>query len=158
MGKIHGAQDPDLGGSVGQMLVGQLESRTSKEDKGEPKEGGELLYASPELQDLLLEGRRAQVRHVQAHHDFGGLSSHPRAVERGTPRSVAMVTSPVRWTRFRSRWSQRCCGRAVVGMDMIISRSLMPLNSLRTMGSVRRGDHNSRGKAQNVHGDSLESS
>jgi len=31
--------------------------------------------------------------------------SHPRAVERATPRVVATVTSPVRWTRFRSRWS-----------------------------------------------------
>jgi len=36
---------------------------------------------------------------------FGVWPSHPRAVERGTPRSVAMVTSPVRWTRSRSRWS-----------------------------------------------------
>jgi hypothetical protein len=27
---------------------------------------------------------------------FGVVPSHPRAVERGTPRSVAMVTSPVR--------------------------------------------------------------
>jgi hypothetical protein len=33
------------------------------------------------------------------------LPSHPRAVERGTPRSVATATSPLRWTRFRSRWS-----------------------------------------------------
>jgi hypothetical protein len=36
---------------------------------------------------------------------FGALPSHPRAVERGTPRSVAIVTSPVPWTRSRSRWS-----------------------------------------------------
>jgi hypothetical protein len=63
-GTIHGAQDPDRGASVGQTLVGQLESRASKEDKGEPKECGELLHASPELQDFLVEGRRAQVRHV----------------------------------------------------------------------------------------------
>jgi hypothetical protein len=36
-GTIHGAQDPDLRASVGQTLVGPLESRVSKEDKGEPK-------------------------------------------------------------------------------------------------------------------------
>jgi hypothetical protein len=41
-------------------------------------------------------------------------------------------------------------------MDMIIDRSLMPLNYLRTMGSVRRRDDNSRGKVQNVRGDSSE--
>jgi len=35
----------------------------------------------------------------------GAFSSHPRAVERGTPRSGAMVISLVRWTRSRSRWS-----------------------------------------------------
>ena len=76
-GKIHGAQHPDLGASVGQTLVGQLESRASKEDKGEPKECGELLHASPELQDFLVEGRRVQVRHVQAHHDLRCLAEPP---------------------------------------------------------------------------------
>jgi hypothetical protein len=39
-------------------------------------------------------------------------------------------------------------------MDMIIGRSLTPLNALRTMGSVRWRDDNSRGKVQNVGGDS----
>jgi hypothetical protein len=77
-GTIHGAQDPDRGASVGQTLVGPLESRA--------------------------------------------------------------------------------CGRAVVGMGMIIDRSLMPLNSSRTMGSVRRRDDNSRGKVQNVReGSSVDS-
>jgi hypothetical protein len=72
-GKIYGTQDPDLGASIGQTLVGQLESRTSKQDKGEPKERGELLHASPELQDFLLEGRRVHsVRpHVLGGHDLG---------------------------------------------------------------------------------------
>jgi hypothetical protein len=39
-------------------------------------------------------------------------------------------------------------------MDMIIGRSLMPLNSSRTMGSVRLRDDNSRGKVQIVRGHS----
>jgi hypothetical protein len=39
-------------------------------------------------------------------------------------------------------------------MDMIIGRSLTPLNSSRTMGSVHRRDDNSRGKVQNVRADS----
>src|SRR5713101_4905394 len=41
----------------------------------------------------------------------GVAPSHPRAVERGTPRSVATVTSPMRWTRLRSRWSLRSLAR-----------------------------------------------
>ena len=39
-------------------------------------------------------------------------------------------------------------------MDMIIGRSHTPLNSSTTIGSVRRRDDNSRGKVQNVRGDS----
>src|SRR5712692_1303932 len=39
-------------------------------------------------------------------------------------------------------------------METIIGRFLTPLNSSRTMGSVRRRDDNSRGKVQNVRGDS----
>jgi len=35
----------------------------------------------------------------------GAVQSHPRAVDRGTPRSVAMVESTVRWMSSRSRWS-----------------------------------------------------
>src|SRR5712692_5732243 len=39
-------------------------------------------------------------------------------------------------------------------MDMIIGRSHRPLNSSRTIESVRQRDDNSRGKVQNVRGDS----
>ncbi len=76
-GAIHSAQDPDLGASVGQTLVRQRESRASKEGEGEPKQGRELLHASPELQDFLLEFRCPHVRHVQAHHDLRDLAEPP---------------------------------------------------------------------------------
>jgi len=95
----------DLGASVGQTLVCQGESRGSTEGESEPKQCPERLHASPELQDFLLECRRPQARHVQAHHDLRGLAAPPTGGRAGTPRSVATVTSPVRWTRFRSRWS-----------------------------------------------------
>jgi hypothetical protein len=39
-------------------------------------------------------------------------------------------------------------------MGMIIGLSLTPLNSSRTMGGVRRRDDHSRGKVQNIRGDS----
>jgi hypothetical protein len=48
---------------------------------------------------LILEHRPALANHNPR------VASHPRAVERGTPRSVARVTSPVRWTSSRSRRS-----------------------------------------------------
>jgi len=102
---IHGSQDPDFGASVGQTLVRQCESGASKQGEGEPKECRELPHASPERQDLLLEFGCRQVRHVQGDDDVRCLAEQPRAVERGTPRSVAMVTSPVPRTRSRSRWS-----------------------------------------------------
>jgi hypothetical protein len=37
-GTIHGAQNPDLGTSVGQTLVRQGESRGAKEGESEPKQ------------------------------------------------------------------------------------------------------------------------
>jgi hypothetical protein len=36
-GAIHGSQDRDLGGSVGQTLVRQREFGASKQGEGEPK-------------------------------------------------------------------------------------------------------------------------
>ena len=42
----------------------------------------------------------------------------------------------------------------MVVIRMIIGRSLTPLNSSSTMQGVRRRDENSRGKVQNVPGDS----
>ena len=74
---IHGAQDPDLGASVGQTLVRQREPRASKQSQCEPKQCRELLHASPELQDFLPEFRFLQVRHVQAHHDLRCLVEPP---------------------------------------------------------------------------------
>jgi hypothetical protein len=68
-GPIHGAQDPDLGRSVGQTLVRQRESRASKQGEGEPKECRELLDAAPQLQNLLSELRLSEVRTIQTDHD-----------------------------------------------------------------------------------------
>jgi hypothetical protein len=66
---IDGSQDPDFGASVGQTPVRQRESRGSKEGEGESKQCGELLHASPELQNFLLELQCLQIRDVETHHD-----------------------------------------------------------------------------------------
>jgi len=76
-GPIHGEQDPDLGASVWQTLVRQCESGASEQGEGEPKECGELLHASSELYDFLLEFRCPEVRRVQGHHDVWGLAEPP---------------------------------------------------------------------------------
>ena len=124
-GTIHGSQDPDLGASVRQTLVRQRESRASKQGEGEPKEGSELLHASSELQDFVLEFRRPQVRHVQAHHDLRCLAESPtgrRARDsevRGNghvscaldeipkPVVVALLRAPRYFSRRVSVWSPR---------------------------------------------------
>jgi hypothetical protein len=46
-----------------------------------------------------------QVSHCQTDHHGRRGAEPPPGVDRGTPRSVAMVRSPVRWTSSRSRWS-----------------------------------------------------
>jgi hypothetical protein len=73
-GTIYGSQDPDYVASVGQTLVRQGESRTSKQGEDEPKECRELPHASPERHDLLLEVGCPQVRHVQGDDDFRCLA------------------------------------------------------------------------------------
>jgi hypothetical protein len=67
--------------------------------------GRELLHASAQSQDLLSELRLSELRHIQTTTKVGVARSHPRAVERGTPRSAATVASPVPWTRCRRLWS-----------------------------------------------------
>jgi hypothetical protein len=95
-GTIHGAQNPGLGASVGQTLVLQRKSRTSKQSEGKPKYGRELLHASPELQDFLVEFRCPLVRDAQAHHNVRCLAEPSPGRRARDPRSVAMVPSPVR--------------------------------------------------------------
>ena len=63
--RIDRSQDPGFVASVGQTLVRQGESRASKQGEGVVTEA------------------------------LGAVRSQPRAVDRGTPRSVAMVTSLV---------------------------------------------------------------
>lgn len=104
-GPIHGAQDPQPGAPVRQTPYSKAKPRGSEQGQHEPEQRREFLDASPQLGDLLSEFGLSQVRNIQTDHDRRSRAKPPRAVERGTPRSVAMVTSLVRWTRFRSRWS-----------------------------------------------------
>jgi hypothetical protein len=104
--------------------MGQLESRASKEDKGEPKECGELLHASPELQDFLVEGRRAQVRHVQAHHDLRCLAEPPTGRRARDSETRGDGHVPGALDEVPKAVVSRCCRRAVVRVDMIIDPSL----------------------------------
>lgn len=64
----------------------------------------ELLDARPQPPDFLAELRFSEVHNIETGHDRR-CSAQPRAAERGTPMSMAMVTSPVCWTRSRRRWS-----------------------------------------------------
>jgi hypothetical protein len=76
-----------------------------QQSQHEPEQCHELPHPSSQLDNLLSEFRLRELRHIQTDNDRWRLAEPPRAVERGTPRSVATVTSPVRCTRFRSRWS-----------------------------------------------------
>ena len=53
-------------GSTVTVFMGPKVSATRQR---EPKERGELLDSSPQLQDLLSELAVREVRHIQAHHD-----------------------------------------------------------------------------------------
>ena len=54
-GTIDGSQEPNFGGAVGQARLRQREFRDSKQNEGEPKKCCELLHASSERQNFLLD-------------------------------------------------------------------------------------------------------
>ena len=104
-GPIHPAQDPHLGASVRQTFSCEPKPGGSQQGQREPEERRELPDASAQLHDLLSELRFSEVHNIQTDRERWRHAKDRRAVERGTPRSMARVTSPVRWTRCRSRWS-----------------------------------------------------
>jgi hypothetical protein len=138
-GTIHGSQDPDLGASVGQTRVRQHESRASTQGEGEPKECRELLHASPELQDFLLEFRCLQVRHVQAYHDLRCLAE-PTHGPSNEGRRDSWRWSPPRCPGRDPEAGDRSAaeGGPWLSWGMIIGRSPTPLNSSRTLRAVGR--------------------
>jgi hypothetical protein len=110
--------------------VRQRESRASKQSESEAKECGELLHASPELQDFLVEGRRTEVRHVQAHHGLRcladpSLGRRTRDAEirgdRHVPGPLDEIPKPVVVATLRA-------GRG--RMEMIFGCCFTPLNSV----------------------------
>ena len=70
----------------------------------------------------------------------GAAPSHPRAVERGTPKSVAMVRSPLRWTNSGADGHSGGDSYGVCGVVV--------------NGGVGRRDDNSRKNVRNVRKDS----
>ena len=82
---------------------------------------------------------RAGARHATAPM-FGG-SGGARQTPISSRRSVSIVGRNINCRNENGLFSRD---------NLIIRRFLTPLNSSRTMGSVRRGDDNSRGKVQNV--------
>jgi hypothetical protein len=84
----------------------------------------------------------------------GTAPRHPRAVERGTPRSAATVTSLVRWTRFPKPVVVALLG-AGPGRHRNDHRPFQhAAQLLEGDRSVRRRDDNSRRKVRNVREDS----
>ena len=120
------------------------------------RRGGELLYASPELQDFLVDGRRVQVRHIQAHHDLrclaepptgrrardseAGGDGHVRGALDEIPKPVVVALLGV--GRGRHGHDHRPFAHAA----QLIGTS----RAVRRRDVVRRSDDNSRRKVQNV--------
>ena len=95
-GLSDGMQNPPLVGTIGQSLARQREARDAQQDQSESEQRREFLHASSEFEDFVSEFQLGQVRHVQTDRHGQRGAEPPRAVDRGTPRSVAMVRSSVR--------------------------------------------------------------
>src|SRR6516164_1928257 len=119
-GALDGSQDPGFGMSIGQTVIRQGESRGSKQSERQPKERRELLDASPECQNFLLEFGCCQVRHVEADHDPWYLAKPP--------------------TGRRARDAKTCSDRHVSGSLDKISKPVI-VAPLSTSGGRHRDDH-----------------
>jgi hypothetical protein len=107
MGHVYRATDMRLNRTVAIKVLPRAVAREARAARDCQRAATlcELFHASQEFQDFLVEFRYPHVRHVQAHHDLRCLAESPTGRRARTPSSVAMVTSSVRWTRIRSRWS-----------------------------------------------------
>jgi len=151
-GARHGIDSATIAGTAG---------APAKEGESEPKQCPELFHASLELQDLLLEFRRPQVCHVQAHHGLRCLAEPPtggRARDsevRGNghvPGPLDEIPKPVVVALLRAPR-----GRHEDDHGAIRSRRSTPqghCGAIRRHEMVHLSDANSRDKVQNVRGGS----
>jgi hypothetical protein len=94
-GLIDGAEDPPLGASVGPPLARHGESRGLQQGQHKAEQRRELLDTSPQRQDLLLEFRLREGRHLQTDHDRRHRAEPPtRGASEGR-------RDPWRWLRRR---------------------------------------------------------
>jgi hypothetical protein len=94
-----------LSGGVQEPLAGEpmLAAWTQDERKPEPRR--QRGDAPLQRQDFLPKLRLCPLRFIETDNALDEAPSHPRAVDRGTPRPVARRISPVRRTSSLSRWS-----------------------------------------------------
>jgi hypothetical protein len=140
--------------------VRQRESRASTQGDGEPKECRELLHASPEFQDFLLEFRCPQVRHVQAYHDLRSLAESPAGRrtrdpeirgEGHVPGALDEIPKPVVVALLKPPRGRHGDDHPAFAYA---AQLLKDIAAVRRRETVRRSDDNSRRREQNVGGDS----
>ena len=86
----------------------QPESRGVKQSEGEPKECRELLDASSEYQDFLLEFGCLEVRHIQADYECRCRTEPPTRSRARDAEIRGDGDVPGALDEIRSRWSYRC--------------------------------------------------
>lgn len=92
-GPIHGAQDWQLVAYVRQTRYSEAKPGRLQQGQREPQQCRELPHAWPQLEHFCRSsGSGSSVTPRQT--TVGVLPSHPRAVERGTPRSVGTSHLP----------------------------------------------------------------
>ena len=101
----RGAHPCSLLGPSGRRSPSNVKAGDAQQDQSKPEQGRELLDALSEFENLLSEFQPVSFATSRLTVTVGTVRSHPRAVDRGTPSSVAMVRSPVRCTSSPSRWS-----------------------------------------------------
>ena len=102
-------------GPVGVVLQNADKPEVGKHGQRHPEQRRELLNVS-RLQDLCQSSVLVRSTTSTLTTTAGAAPSHPRAVERGTSKSVAMVRSPLRGTSSGADGQSVAGGRDVVFM------------------------------------------
>ena len=104
-GAIDRAQNPRLGGSVRQTLAGEPRSPRGRTTSASRSRAASFWTRRCSVRISWRSSESVRSVPVRPTTWFGEAQSHARAVDRGTPRFVAMRSWPVRRTSSRSRWS-----------------------------------------------------
>ena len=154
MRSIHGPQQPELPGSIGNPKVGERELRELPQQDDEPQQRDEPFEASAMCEQVLLQLDDVPVHSVDSQH-FGARRGQPSACGGAWDASSCGLMDVTRRTDEIAEAMVICalsssCGAHASIMITIGHRTIPTVNGLDSGSQAAGNGENSRKKLQNV--------